>query len=74
MPGAYADIIMINYNPPTPINEENIFSHLNFGIFNVDTVIIGGKVVMKNKELRSVDEYKIFREARLLAKKIWERM
>ena len=43
--GALADIIVVDYNPPTPINENNINGHILFGINgrHVDTTIINGK-------------------------------
>ena len=31
VPGAHADIILVHYDPPTPINAENLNGHILFG-------------------------------------------
>lgn len=75
-PGAYADIILVNYQAPTPLTADNWFAHLLFG-FNgglVDTTIIGGKVLMRGRELLHVDEAVITARARELAARLWERL
>ncbi|MEY8000780.1 putative aminohydrolase SsnA [Clostridium sp. Mt-5] len=73
--GALADIIIVDYNPPTPINENNINSHLLFGINGrcVDTTIINGKVIMEDRELMGIDEEKIMAKSRELASDLWKR-
>lgn len=73
--GALADIIIVDYNPPTPINENNINSHLLFGINgrHVDTTIINGKVVMEDRKLVNIDEERIMTRSRELAAKVWQR-
>lgn len=73
--GALADIIVVDYNPPTPINENNINSHLLFGINgrSVDTTIINGKVVMEDRKLVNIDEERIMARSRELATDVWKR-
>lgn len=73
--GALADIIVADYNPPTPINENNINSHLVFGINgrNVDTTIINGKVIMEDRKLVNIDEERIMARGRELAAEVWKR-
>ncbi|MBX4259400.1 putative aminohydrolase SsnA [Clostridium estertheticum] len=73
--GALADIIIVDYNPPTPINQNNINSHLIFGINgrSVDTTIINGRVVMENRKLVNIDEEKIMARSRELASDVWKR-
>jgi putative selenium metabolism protein SsnA len=73
--GALADVIVIDYNPPTPINENNINSHLLFGINgrHVDTTIINGKVLMEDRKLVNIDEERIMAKSRELAAKVWQR-
>jgi putative selenium metabolism protein SsnA len=73
--GALADIIIVNYNPPTPINENNINSHLLFGIngYCVDTTIINGKVLMEGRKLVNIDEERIMAMSREVATKVWEK-
>lgn len=73
--GALADIIIVNYNPPTPMTENNINSHLVFGVTgkDVDTTIINGKVVMEGRNLVNIDEERIMARGRELAAELWKR-
>lgn len=73
--GALADIIIVDYNPPTPINEDNINSHLLFGINGrfVDTTIINGKVIMEDRKLVNIDEERIMARSQELASNVWKR-
>ena len=49
--GAYADVIVVDYNPMTPMDKNNYFGHILFGVSgrSVDTTVINGKVVMKDR-------------------------
>ncbi|MEG1287516.1 MAG: putative aminohydrolase SsnA [Clostridium sp.] len=74
--GAYADVIIVDYNPLTPMNENNLNGHILFGVSGrcVDTTIINGRVVMKNREIITLDEKKIFAESRKVAEKLWKEL
>ena len=74
--GAYGDVIIVDYNPLTPMNSNNLFGHMLFGFTgrSVITTIINGKVVMKDRELINIDEEKIFTDSRELANKLWSQM
>lgn len=74
--GANADVIIVDYNPLTPMNESNYNSHILFGIMgkSVDTTIVNGKALVKNGKLINVDEDKILDEARKLSQKLWNRI
>ncbi|SHI11203.1 putative aminohydrolase SsnA [Clostridium intestinale] len=74
--GAYGDVIIVDYNPLTPLNENNINGHIIFGMSGrcVTDTIINGKVVMRNRVINKVDEEKIFSKSRELAQKLWERI
>jgi putative selenium metabolism protein SsnA len=73
--GALADVIIVDYNPPTPINAGNINGHLLFGINGrfVDTTIVNGKVVMEDRKLVNVDEERMMAKSRELASAVWKR-
>ncbi len=74
--GAVADIVLIDYIPPTEFNENTVLGHIIYGISEevVDTTIVGGRVLMKNKKLNlDIDEEEIYRKSRELSKKLWER-
>ncbi|MGC9333444.1 MAG: putative aminohydrolase SsnA [Anaerolineae bacterium] len=74
--GAPADVILVDYDPPTPLDAGNLPWHVIFGIdgTNVDTTIVGGRVLMRHRELLTLDEEAIMARARELATKLWQRV
>jgi len=75
VPGAYADIIVVDYDPPTPLHAGNLDGHILFGISGpmVDTTVINGRMVMQERELVDIDEAEILAKARERAGKVWEK-
>lgn len=73
--GAYADLIFVDYHPFTPLTPGNLPWHIVFGFHEslVTTTIVAGKVLMKDRQLLTLDEEAITAQARELAKKTWER-
>ncbi|MCX5786648.1 MAG: putative aminohydrolase SsnA [Elusimicrobia bacterium] len=74
--GFAADIILMDYFPPTPMDETNFYGHLVFGLSQsaVDTTIAAGRVLMEGKKLKlNIDEEKVSRKSLELAKKLWSR-
>lgn len=74
-PGAAADLIVIDYDPPTPLNAENYYGHLIFGIAGstVETTIVNGKILMQDRNLAALNEIEIYSKTREQAAKLWER-
>ena len=74
-PGAFADIIFVDYHPNTPLTAGNLPWHIIFGFQQsmVTTTIVAGKVLMKDRELQTLDEKEISAKAREIAPKVWER-
>jgi putative selenium metabolism protein SsnA len=76
-PEAAGDIIIIDYDPPTPMTAQNFWGHMLFGInkANVLTTIVNGKVLMKNYKLviPGIDESEINKKSRDFAEKFWKR-
>jgi putative selenium metabolism protein SsnA len=75
-PGAVGDVIVLDYTPPTPLARENFAGHLLFGLtgWMVETVVVGGKVVMHERELTGVDPDEVAAVARERARALWARM
>ena len=74
--GYAADIILMDYYPPTPFNENTFLGHLGFGLSQsfVDTTICAGKVLMEGKKLTiDVDEEEIAAKSLELSTRLWER-
>ena len=75
--GCVGDAVIVDYDPPTPMEAGNVFGHLVFGISQaaVDTTIVGGRVLMENRRLAlDLDEPRINARARELAAKLWKRL
>lgn len=70
-----ADIILLDYFPPTPLSGDNIWGHFLFGFVDapVNTTIINGKVVMHDKIIDTLDEAKIAADSRQVAQRVWKR-
>jgi putative selenium metabolism protein SsnA len=74
--GSPADLIALDYSPPTPLTSGNLLGHLLFGTSSrmVTDVMIDGRWVMRNRELKFVDEQKIMREAARVARRLWKKL
>jgi 5-methylthioadenosine/S-adenosylhomocysteine deaminase len=72
LPGKKADIAIIGLNKPhlTPLYNE--YSHLVYAVngSDVDTVLINGQVVMKNRKLLTIDEDEAMRRVREIAVRV----
>lgn len=75
IPGAQADIILVNYDPPTPMNAANLNGHIHFGFTGgaVETVLIGGEIVMESRQLLNLDEHEVMAKSRAAAAEMWKR-
>jgi putative selenium metabolism protein SsnA len=74
--GWAADIVIVDYDPPTPLDETTFSGHLVFGLSqtSVATTIVGGKVLMRDRRLTlDLDEADVNAKARERAAALWER-
>lgn len=74
-PGAHADILFVDYHPHTPLTAGNLPWQIIFG-FNesmITTTIVAGQVLMKDRQLTTLDEEAISARARELAPAVWQR-
>jgi putative selenium metabolism protein SsnA len=74
--GCAADLLLIDYEPPTPFDEGTLLGHLAFGLSQavVDTTVVGGDVLMTGKRLElDLDEAEVAAKARERAKALWAR-
>jgi putative selenium metabolism protein SsnA len=74
-PGARADLLLVDYLPPTPIDSSNLFGHLLFGVSNapVHSLMVNGRWVLREGHPVNLDEREIARRAAARAKALWER-
>lgn len=73
--GAKADLIVLDYNSPTPITKDNIYGQIIFGMnSNIIThTIINGKIVMRDRIIQGIDEEKIFSKSKSVSNELWGR-
>ena len=74
--GRPADLAVLDYQPPTPLSEANFLGHLIFGLVDatVDTTVCKGKILMKGKQILSMDEARIAARSREMAPMMWKRL
>ncbi len=74
-PDALADLIFVDYQPFTPLTAGNLPWHLLFGFeaSMVTATICAGKILMRDRQLLTLDEAEIAAEARALAPAVWEK-
>ena len=70
--GAAADVIVVDYDPLTPMNGDNCNGHILFGMQGRDTTttVCNGKVLMRDRVLTSIDEEATLAKCREEAKKL----
>ncbi len=74
-PGAAADLILLDYYPTTPLSAENLPWHILFGVSgsHVTHTMAGGRWLMKNRQLLTLDEEAIAAQSREVAQATWQR-
>lgn len=73
--GYKADLTILDYTPPTPLQAENLAGHFAFALnsSHVDSVMVEGKMVYEDKAFpQSVEN--LYREAQKSAQRLWARM
>lgn len=75
MPGGRADLIVLDYDPPTPLTEDGLVGHLLFGLpsARVVTTIVDGAVRYRDGRVQGIDERQVMAEARQHAAALWRR-
>jgi len=74
--GAVADLVVLDYDPPTSLDADNLAWHWMFGMSSqqVESVMVAGEWAMQDRRLCRVDEEEVRARARLEAKRLWTRM
>jgi putative selenium metabolism protein SsnA len=74
--GAPADLVVLDYRPPTPLASENLAGHLLFGLdrSHVRSTMVAGRFVLRDRRVTTVDETAVIARARTAAAALWERM
>jgi putative selenium metabolism protein SsnA len=74
--GRPADLAILDYDPPTPLDDSNFLGHLIFGLVDatVDTTVCKGRILMRGKQILSMDEEQLAARSRELAPQMWVRL
>jgi putative selenium metabolism protein SsnA len=74
--GERADLVVLAYDPPTPMTPANLAGHVLFGwgAANVRDTVVGGRIVVRDRVVQTIDEAAVMARARAAAKRLWERM
>lgn len=74
--GSAADLVIYDYEPPTPLTAGNLSWHWMFALTPqyVESVMVAGEWVIRRREFTRVDEEKLRADARREASRLWQRM
>jgi putative selenium metabolism protein SsnA len=74
--GSMADLVFIDYQPTTPLSADNLPWHILFGLeaSMITSTVCAGRVLMRNRELLTLDEEAITARSRELASEAWSRL
>jgi len=69
------NLIILDYNAPTPLTSDNFLGHLIFGIDTSDIihVIANGELILKDRKLTKVDENEIMAFAKNTSLNLWSK-
>ena len=74
--GSAADLILLDYQAPTPLRDDTVLGHLLFGLSQatVDTTLCAGRILMAGRRLCiDVDVERLAARSRELATALWDR-
>lgn len=76
LPGARADLAVLDYVPFTPLSPSNLVDHLvrHWSAGNVRHTIASGRFVVRDRALATIDEQALVQRGRLAAGRLWERL
>jgi cytosine/adenosine deaminase-related metal-dependent hydrolase len=74
--GGPADLVVLDYDPPTPLRSESLGGHLLFGVdrSHVSSVMVAGRWIVRDRRPVTVDAAAVASRARDQAVALWSRM
>ena len=75
-PGSPADLALIDYAPPTPLDGRTFHAHVTTGLARarVSGVMVAGEILMDHGQVITVDETEVAARARESARRVWAAM
>lgn len=70
------NLVILDYQPPTPMSQTNFLGHFVYGIetSDIESVISSGRLIVEMKKTVLVNEDDILAHAREMAEKLWEKL
>ncbi len=70
------NLVVLNYKSPTPVTEDNFLGHFVFGLQAADVqhVISDGKIIMKDRQIQTINEEDVLAFSKKQALRLWEKM
>jgi len=72
--GAVADLVVFDYIPVMPINADNIYGHIIYGMYNsrAAMVMVDGQRIYNDGAFLTLDEELVREEARKASQRVWK--
>lgn len=73
--GGIADLLVLDYQPPTPLTSGNLAWHLAFAMnsASIESVMVNGRFIIKNRRA-AFDEQYLAEQARAATEKLWKKL
>lgn len=70
------NLVILDYDSPTVINQDNFLGHFIFGINSnhVNDVISNGKLIVKDRKIKNVNESEILQFSKEQSVRLWNKM
>jgi hypothetical protein len=70
------NLVVLDYDSPTPFTGDNFFGHFLFGIESkqITHVISNGKLIVEERKIVTVDENQVLEKSRNESIRLWSRM
>ncbi len=75
-PGAVADLVTLDYRPPTHLDDRSVWGHVVFGMSGaqVADVLVDGEWVLREREFPGLDEAAVLAHSAERAERIWKEL
>ena len=75
-PGSAADLVILDYDSPTPMTDENLAGHFLFGLRSsmVESVMVNGEWIIFENEWQKLDIKELYAKALPVARRLWQKM
>lgn len=73
--GCPADLLVLEYQPPTPLTSGNLAWHLAFAMSSasIESVMVNGRFIIKNRRATFDEDY-LAEQARTATEKLWKKL